>query len=1207
MRSRSDVRQLLLYSSEPVNTKKPAIGAVVALLATLALIVASIGLSSCAGVVSKGASGSGSSGGSGSGGGSGTGTLSANPTSVSFGSIADGTKTSQSVTLTNTGTAIADITSAVISGTGLSIAGTAPSEIAGGSSATIQIQFAPLAPGAVTGSLSVSSDASNPQMAVGVTGTGSGPLFAISPASVSFTDVIAGQTSSKPVTISNGGNAPLTLSAASVSGTGFTTNGLSATASIAAGQSMTFNVVFTPPAAATDAGMISFADNVPGSPQALVLSGTAVASAATLTTNPAVITFGNTSVGATSKQAVTLTNSGNESITVDSLTHTGSEFTVTGLSTPMTLAAGQSTSFTVAFTPTKTGSTSGSVDVSGQVGSTDPSATVAMSGTGTDGQLGASPATVSFGNINVGSTGSSTVTLTNSGTASTTISGASVTGTGFTYTGLSTPLTLSAGQSTSFTAQFKPTSTASSSGSITVTSDASDPSVAVSLTGTGAQGALSATPASVAFGSVATGGTSSQTITLKNTGSSSVTVSAMSATGTGFSASSMSPSSTIAAGGSATFTATFKPTAAGTDTGSISVSSNAPSSPITIPLSGTATTASQLLGVSPSSISFGTVDVSSTSSASITLTNNGSASVVISSVGVTGSEYRATGVDANTTLTPNQSATLNVTFTPTAAGSQAGSISVVSNATNSPAAVTLSGTGATSGGTGGGGAPSTGAPLCGLPDDGKGHMPSDWATFTPPSAVGGTYTDALGSATGSGAGCVVKRLTVGGDTAHYYSTHEPMNSNDTYVFVAGGGTCGSGGGWCVIDLNGNVIVNDAHMPSATNPTTLFMWSATTPALFYYTNNNSLMSATITGTNTISISTVFTFSQYSYITIPDETRISLDGTTIGLVGEHTGSGTANADIFSFNLDSLSQSAIFTTSMSGSCTVHSGSEYSGSGAAPFPMGSTDIVGGCIHKIIMSTDNRVEVEWHSNTEPNMDAACKSAFAAGASCKSIITAGGTLFNLQSGTTHTDSYESLTGGENMFMSLWDPSPNGTQANDPCPQHGGHSNMNDANNAVSCTFTTVFTGGHISTAGTGPSQPWFLIAYDDTSRPKSPEWWTTSSNYVAPTNTSCSQFTSAGSAFPGNCWFPYESEMVLVRADSAGNESALGGTSGKVYRLAWSRTRDDSSSFWGQQRAAISRDGRYVIFSSNMAYPSGNCSNPSDLACDDVYLVGPLF
>jgi hypothetical protein len=820
------------------------------------------------------------------------------------------------------------------------------------------------------------------------------------------------------------------------------------------------------------------------------------------------------------------------------------------------------------------------------------------------GTLTINPESVAFGNVAVGTSSSQSTTLTNTGSASLTVTQVSASGTGFSVTGLTTPVTLTAGESTKFTVAFAPTTAGNASGSISIKTGASDPTIA--LSGAGTQVALSASPSSINFGSLLVGSKASVPFTLTNSGTANVTVSAASASGSGFSINGVAVPATIAAGKNMSFNVVFSPASAGAVSGSLSLTSSVSTSPSSFGLSGTGVAASYSLTSNPASVAFGSLTVGSNSSQNVTLTNTGSADITISGVTQPSGAFSASGVSAGTMLTPNQTATLSVSFAPTSAGSASGSISVASNATGSPTMISLSGAGAATGGAGGGTPPATGAPICGLEDDGKGHMPSDWASFTPPSSVGGTYTDALGTASG-GTGCVVKRLTVGGDTAHYYSTLEPMDSSDTYILVAGAGTCGSGGGWCVIGLNGNVVVNNANMPPATTPTAEFMWSATTPALFYYTNNNALMSAKITGTNTLSISTVFTFSQYSYITIPDETRISLDGTTIGLVGEHTGSGTVNVDIFSFNLNSLTQSAIFTTSTSGSCTVHSGSEYSGSGAAPFPMGVTDIVNGCIHKIIMSTDDRVEVEWHSNTEPNVSADCKSAFAAGQSCIDLITSAGTMFNMQSGTTHTDSFLSLTGGDNLFLELWDPSPNGNHANDPCSQQGGHSSMNDLNNDVACVFTTVYTGGHISTSGTGPSQPWALISYDDTSRSKSPEWWTTSSNYVAPTNTSCSQFTGAGSAFPGNCWFPYESEMILVNMASVGNTSGLGGTPGDVYRIAWSRTRDDSSSFWGQQRAALSRDGRYVVFSSNMAYPSGNCSNPGDLACDDVYMIGPLF
>ena len=83
-------------------------------------------------------------------------------------------------------------------------------------------------------------------------------------------------------------------------------------------------------------------------------------------------------------------------------------------------------------------------------------------------RLSANQASVSFGSIAVGSTGSQSLTLTNSGTASITISSVGVSGTGFSIAGLSTPMTLSAGQSASFSAAFTPSSAGNASGSISI-------------------------------------------------------------------------------------------------------------------------------------------------------------------------------------------------------------------------------------------------------------------------------------------------------------------------------------------------------------------------------------------------------------------------------------------------------------------------------------------------------------------------------------------------------------------------------------------------------------------------------------------------------------------------------------------------------------------------------------------------------------------
>jgi hypothetical protein len=86
-----------------------------------------------------------------------------------------------------------------------------------------------------------------------------------------------------------------------------------------------------------------------------------------------------------------------------------------------------------------------------------------------------------------------------------TISQATVTGTGFSISGLSLPLTLAGGQSTTFQAKFAPTTTGSVTGSISIVSNASNSPTNVSLSGTGLRLLLSATPSSIDFGNVALG------------------------------------------------------------------------------------------------------------------------------------------------------------------------------------------------------------------------------------------------------------------------------------------------------------------------------------------------------------------------------------------------------------------------------------------------------------------------------------------------------------------------------------------------------------------------------------------------------------------------------------------------------------------------------------------------------------------------------
>ncbi len=95
------------------------------------------------------------------------------------------------------------------------------------------------------------------------------------------------------------------------------------------------------------------------------------------------------------------------------------------------------------------------------------------------------PSSLSFGNILVGSGASQPVTISISGTGSTTISQATVTGAGFSLSGLTLPLSLPAGQSANFTVTFTPATAGTISGSLSLVSDGLDSPVNIALSGSG--------------------------------------------------------------------------------------------------------------------------------------------------------------------------------------------------------------------------------------------------------------------------------------------------------------------------------------------------------------------------------------------------------------------------------------------------------------------------------------------------------------------------------------------------------------------------------------------------------------------------------------------------------------------------------------------------------------------------------------------------
>jgi hypothetical protein len=312
------------------------------------------------------------------------------------------------------------------------------------------------------------------------------------------------------------------------------------------------------------------------------------------------ISFGSLQIGSSSTLSVAVSNSGKSNLTISQATVTGAGFSFAGPALPINLAPQQKASLSVTFAPQSSGTANGNMSVVsstsiGNSGKQRSSTTViSLSGTGTSsataataGYLAPNPSSVSFGSIQVGNSQTQYVTLTNSGGSSLSISQATVTGTGFGLSGFTAPESLAAGQSLTLTVAFAPLSSGTSSGTLTFTSNASDPTLSVSLSGTGTSpGQLSVSPGNMSFGTVVVGTSQSQTGTLSASGS-SVTVSSGASSSSEFILGGLKLPLTIAAGQSVPFSVTFSPQASGSASANVAFSSNASIPSITEPVTGT--------------------------------------------------------------------------------------------------------------------------------------------------------------------------------------------------------------------------------------------------------------------------------------------------------------------------------------------------------------------------------------------------------------------------------------------------------------------------------------------------------------------------------------------------------------------------------------------------------------------------------------------
>jgi hypothetical protein len=505
---------------------------------------------------------------------------------------------------------------------------------------------------------------------------------------LTFGDQNMGTTSApKTVTLTNRGNAPLTISSITASGAYAQTN--DCVSPLAAGAHCTINVTFTPTVVGGQSGVLTITDNAPGSPHTVALNGVGLGPVATLA--PTSLDFGNQPVGSTSWAHTELHNSGNAPMTISSIVASG-DFSTTNTCplSPSQMAVRSGCIIYVTFTPLAAGARTGTITITDDAPNSPQ--TISLSGTGTGGSpvVTLSATSLDFGSQPIGTPSApQSVIITNTGTASLTIS--SINGSPDFPRTENCPIgrAMAVGASCTSTLTFTPTGVGLREGTLTIASDAPGSPHLVNLSGTGVGPAVTLSANTLHFADQPLGTTTApQTVTLTNSGNAPLTISSI--TTSGAYAQSNNCVSTLAAGASCAITVTFTPTVVGGQSGTLTIADDASGSPHTVALNGIGLGAVATL--SKTSLDFANQFVGSTGSAqTVTLTNSGNAPMTISSITASG-DFAQTH-DCGTSLAATASCTISATFTPTAAGSRTGALTITDNTSGSPHTVALAGTG----------------------------------------------------------------------------------------------------------------------------------------------------------------------------------------------------------------------------------------------------------------------------------------------------------------------------------------------------------------------------------------------------------------------------------------------------------------------------------------------------------------------------------
>src|SRR5262249_32356880 len=261
--------------------------------------------------------------------------LTFDPAGVRFGYVDFGQTKTLPVVMTNTGTTAINVVGITAPASPFGISGLAPLTLAPGQSTTFNVSFQPTVAGAVSGKTVITSSASTTPLTLMLYGTGVAGILAANPKAMNFGAVPVGSTKTVNQVVVNA-TSQVTISEVSVAGAGFSFSGIDVPTTLAAGQSYTFPISFSPQTAASATGSLTMVSSAQNSTLTISLSGgsgTTTGSGTKLSFAPPALRFGYAPVGSSKTMTGKLVASGGD-IQVSSAVSSSLEFVLNGIAFP---------------------------------------------------------------------------------------------------------------------------------------------------------------------------------------------------------------------------------------------------------------------------------------------------------------------------------------------------------------------------------------------------------------------------------------------------------------------------------------------------------------------------------------------------------------------------------------------------------------------------------------------------------------------------------------------------------------------------------------------------------------------------------------------------------------------------------------------------------------------------------------------------------